>query len=139
MTSQKKRIADWQVSTRFQDGLKKLHDAAHRLNLRTVIPNRRGYPGSTPYTDGELEDISERPEVFMERIGREVGEFLVHFIEEEDIPEATSDYKHGGIAVMGWSMGSTSAMVLFSDAKLVSPESYARLERYVKDLVLYGE
>ncbi|KAF9259298.1 alpha/beta-hydrolase [Marasmius fiardii PR-910] len=117
-------------------GLKKLHSFAHQFNLRTVIWNRRDYPGSTAYTDSELEDLRQRPDVFMNRIGRLVGEFLVQFIENENIPKTTSDHKRGGIAIMGWSMGGPSAMALFSDPKLMPPETYLKMEPYVKDLVL---
>jgi hypothetical protein len=39
---------------------------------------------------------------------------------------------------MGWSMGTATAMPLFSDPSLISPELYALLEPYVKNLVLYG-
>ncbi|KAG7087844.1 hypothetical protein E1B28_013782 [Marasmius oreades] len=118
-------------------GLATLHDFAHPLNLRTVVWNRRNYPGSTRYTESELEDLNQGRKIFMDRIGGQVGEFLERFIENENIPKATGDRKAGGIAIMGWSMGTASALAIFSDSTLVSPESYSKLEPYVKDCVLY--
>ncbi|KAF9255036.1 hypothetical protein L218DRAFT_884934 [Marasmius fiardii PR-910] len=118
-------------------GLETLHGVAHSLNLRTVIWNRRDYPGSTPYTGPELQDLQQGRKVFMDRIGRQVGEFLAQFIENESIPKATSDNTRGGIAIMGWSLGCSSAMALFSDPRLVPPETYLKLDPYVKHLVLY--
>ncbi|KAG7090233.1 hypothetical protein E1B28_011833 [Marasmius oreades] len=118
-------------------GYEKLHSVAHPLNLRTVIWNRRDYPGSTPYTDSELEDLRQGRRVFMEKIGVQVGEFLEQFIENENIPKVSSDHKAGGIAIMGCSMGNSSAMALFSDPKLSPPETYLKLKPYIKDLVLY--
>ncbi|KAG7096126.1 hypothetical protein E1B28_006800 [Marasmius oreades] len=115
-------------------GLERMHDVSHSLNLRTLILNRRQYPGSTPYTDSELEDLKQGRKVFIDRIGKVMGEFLLQFIEKEKIPKASDDMKKGGIAVMTWSMG-TSAMALFSDANLVPHEDYLVLEKYVKDLV----
>ncbi|KAJ8073170.1 hypothetical protein PM082_020039 [Marasmius tenuissimus] len=117
-------------------GFERLHDHAHSLNLRTILWNRRDYPGSTPYTDAELEDLAEGRKVFMDRIGQQLADFMVQFIEKENIPQAAPDFKSGGIVLMGWSMGTSSAMALFSDPKLISPEVYGVLEGYVRDLVL---
>ncbi|KAG7087822.1 hypothetical protein E1B28_013761 [Marasmius oreades] len=72
----------------------------------------------------------------MDRIGRQVCEFLLQFIEKEKIPKASDDLRRGGIAVMGWFIGACSAMALFSDADLVPRRTHAILEQYVKDLVL---
>ncbi|KAF9259307.1 hypothetical protein L218DRAFT_875077 [Marasmius fiardii PR-910] len=73
----------------------------------------------------------------MDRIGRQVGEFLAQFIENKNIPKATSDNTRGGISIVGWSLGCSSAMALFSNLRLVPPETYFKLEPYVKHLVLY--
>ncbi|KAG7087825.1 hypothetical protein E1B28_013764 [Marasmius oreades] len=117
-------------------GLEKLHGLAHQFNLRTVLWNRRDYPGSTPYTESELEELEQGQKIFIDRTGRQLGEFLVQFIEVEKIPKATDDFKAGGIAIMGWSAGAASAMMLFSDADVVPSATYSILEQYVKDLVL---
>ncbi|KAF9254805.1 hypothetical protein L218DRAFT_1039964 [Marasmius fiardii PR-910] len=85
----------------------------------------------------ELEDLKQGRKAFMERIGLQVGEFLEQYIEAEKIPEAASDRKAGGIAIMGCSMGNASAMALFSNPDLAPPETYRRLKPYVKDLVFY--
>ncbi|KAG6871570.1 hypothetical protein C0995_002970, partial [Termitomyces sp. Mi166 len=39
------------------EGFEKMHTFAHGYNLRTVIWNRREYPGSTKYTDAEIDDL----------------------------------------------------------------------------------
>ncbi|KAG6886754.1 hypothetical protein C0995_005196, partial [Termitomyces sp. Mi166 len=39
------------------EGFEKMHAFAHGFNLRTVIWNRREYPGSTKYTDVEIDDL----------------------------------------------------------------------------------
>ncbi|KAF8067693.1 hypothetical protein FPV67DRAFT_1416215 [Lyophyllum atratum] len=116
----------------------KMHEYAHVNDLRTVIWNRRDYPGSTKYTDAELEDLNEGRKVFLDRLAVQVADFLKQYIEKESIPKISADHKSGGFAIMGWSMGTATAMALFSDPSLISSELYALLEPYVKDLVLYG-
>ncbi|KAF8067706.1 hypothetical protein FPV67DRAFT_1415804 [Lyophyllum atratum] len=115
----------------------KMHEYAHANDLRTVIWNRRDYYGSTKYTDAELEDLNEGRKVFLDRLAVQVADFLKQYIEKESIPKISADHKSGGFAIMGWSMGTATAMPLFSDPSLISSELYTLLEPYVKDLVLY--
>ncbi|THV03734.1 hypothetical protein K435DRAFT_817155 [Dendrothele bispora CBS 962.96] len=119
------------------DGFVRLHEYSHANNLRTVIWNRRDYPGSTKYSDTELEDYANGRKVFLDRLALQLADFLKQFIETENIPPITSDRKSGGFAIMGWSMGTATAMPLFSDRALFSLEQYSLLEKYVKDLILY--
>ncbi|KDR80048.1 hypothetical protein GALMADRAFT_61697 [Galerina marginata CBS 339.88] len=114
-----------------------LHDYAHKYNLRTVIWNRREYPGSTKYTDAELEDYNEGRKAFLDGLAIQVCEFLKQYVKKENIPKISADRNSGGFAIMGWSMGTATAMPLFSDPTLISAESYILLEQYVKDLILY--
>ena len=92
-------------STPFSVGLEKLHAFAHQFNMRTIIWNRRDYPGSTPYTDSELEDLSQGRKIFIDRAGSQLGEFLFQLVDKEQIPRATDGGISGGIAIMGWSVG----------------------------------
>ncbi|KAG6875672.1 hypothetical protein C0992_002879 [Termitomyces sp. T32_za158] len=119
-------------------GFERLHDYAHRYNLRTVIWNRRDYYGSTKYTDAEIDDLNNGKKVFLDRLAIQVADFLKQYIEKESVPKISADRKTGGFAIMGWSMGTATAMPLFSDPALISPELYALLEQYVKDLILDG-
>ncbi|KAL0065579.1 hypothetical protein AAF712_007357 [Marasmius tenuissimus] len=117
-------------------GFERLHEHAHSLNLRVVLWNRREYPGSTKYTDAELEEVAEGKKVFLDRLGQQMSEWLLQFIEKENIPPST-DQKTGGIAIVGWSLGCAWALTLFADPKVSSPEATRILEKYVKDVVLY--
>ncbi|KDR72506.1 hypothetical protein GALMADRAFT_252616 [Galerina marginata CBS 339.88] len=118
-------------------GFEKLHAYAHQRNLRAVIWNRRDYPGSTKYTDAELQDYNEGRKVFLDRLSVQLADFLKQFIGKESVPKINADRKSGGFALMGWSMGSATAMPLFSDPNLISGGLYTILESYVKDLILY--
>lgn len=121
------------------DTFEKLHALAHKSNLRTVIWNRRDYPGSTRYSDVELQELRNGEKTFLDRLATQMGEFLLQFIEKEAVPKISPDRKLGGFAILGWSMGTTTAMALFADANLLSRSEYNVLESYVKDLILYGE
>ncbi|KAK0497836.1 Alpha/Beta hydrolase protein [Armillaria luteobubalina] len=119
------------------DTFEKLHALAHRSNLRTIIWNRRDYPGSTRYSDDELQELHNGEKTFLDRLATEMGEFLLQFIEKEAVPKISPDRKLGGFAILGWSMGTTTAMALFADANLLSRAEYNVLESYVKDLIFY--
>ncbi|KAG6831917.1 hypothetical protein H0H87_003415 [Tephrocybe sp. NHM501043] len=119
------------------DNLRKLHDYAHNLNLRTVIWNRRDYAGSTKYTEDELDDLKHGRAAFLDRLGTQLAQFLLVFIERHNIPEINNERTKGGFAIMGWSLGNTTAISLFSRRDLFSTESYSLLETYVKDLIIY--
>ncbi|KAK0463045.1 uncharacterized protein EV420DRAFT_1265217 [Desarmillaria tabescens] len=119
------------------DTFEKLHALAHKSNLRTVVWNRRDYPGSTGYSDGELQELHNGEKTFLDRLAIQMVEFLLLFIEKEAVPKISPDRHLGGFAIMGWSMGTTTAMALFADADLLSCAQYDMLELYVKDLILY--
>ncbi|KAL4255310.1 AB hydrolase superfamily protein, partial [Pleurotus pulmonarius] len=90
----------------------RLHPMAASHNLRTVALNRTEYPGSSKYTEAELEELRA-------------------YIQEAGVPE------EGGVVVVGWSIGTVSAMAPFSFPEVLPLETYDLLNRYVKRLVLY--
>ncbi|KAF5354581.1 hypothetical protein D9758_011230 [Tetrapyrgos nigripes] len=115
-----------------------LHQHAHSLNLRTVIWNRREYPGSTRYSDEEIEGQVNGRTTFLKGLGVLVKDFLMKFIVQENIPK--SNGKTGGVVILGWSMGCMTAMsVFYPDTGVFDgdEEGLKTLESYVKDLVLY--
>ncbi|KAL0566317.1 hypothetical protein V5O48_015701 [Marasmius crinis-equi] len=114
-----------------------LHDHVHERNMRAVALNRREYPGSTPYTPSELEELHQGRQSFLDQHALFVGRFLRNLIQEENIPQISRDGKSGGIAVMGWSMGCVTAMTLFSNPDVFDEGLYDLLQNYVKGLVLY--
>ncbi|KAG6901296.1 hypothetical protein C0995_013944 [Termitomyces sp. Mi166 len=119
------------------DNLKKLHTHAHTFNLRTVIWNRRDYAGSSKYTEDELDDLKHGRGAFLDRLGVQLAQFLLWFIEQYNVPRVSADRKTGGFAIMGWSLGNTTALTLFSHRDLLSSQAYEVLEDYVKNLIIY--
>ena len=97
---------------------KKLLALARDHNVHIVLPNRRDYPGSTPFSPDEVARLSSlanatpgSPEAVagtqneMKARARGVYDYLVGLIETEHIPRAQG--KAGGIIVAGWSLGAT--------------------------------
>jgi hypothetical protein len=127
-----------QTFTCVPDTFHKLLPFGAKDNIRLVILNRRDYPGSTKYTDDNLNDLNEGKAVFMERLGAEVAHLLVWFADTHKIPKISADGKSGGFCLMGWSMGNATPMALFAYPDFVGIETYAKLEPYVRQLILYG-
>ncbi|ESK89692.1 hypothetical protein Moror_16909 [Moniliophthora roreri MCA 2997] len=103
-------------------------------NLRVVAMDRRGYRGSTPFTEPEMEDFRNGKRDSVDRLMRVFVAFLVSFIEKEKIPKLQEG---GGVGVMGWSSGVITALSIFSDPDTMGPETYSMLEEYLKDVILY--
>ncbi|KAF5334567.1 hypothetical protein D9758_015783 [Tetrapyrgos nigripes] len=126
-----------------RDSFEKLPQVAHSFNLRTVVASRRGYPGSTSYTEDELEDLNQGRKAHLDKLGSLVGSFVEKFIDENEnsesgpIPKIGEEGRTGGIAITGWSSGAITAMSMFADPALVSGRAYSLLQKYVKDLVIY--
>ncbi|KAJ8074535.1 hypothetical protein PM082_015437 [Marasmius tenuissimus] len=114
-----------------------LFDHAHQHNVRIVSLNRREYPGSTPYSSPELEELHKGEKSFLDRLALHLARFLNAFIEEQEIPPISNDREKGGIVLVGWSMGCVTSMTLLSNPGALFGGLYDLLERYVKGLVLY--
>ncbi|KAF4600219.1 hypothetical protein EYR40_007331 [Pleurotus pulmonarius] len=109
----------------------RLHPMAASHNLRTVALNRTEYPGSSKYTEAELEELRGGNPRFLERTAVRIAFFIAAYIQEAGVPE------EGGVVVVGWSIGTVSAMAPFSFPEVLPLETYDLLNRYVKRLVLY--
>ncbi|TBU29282.1 Alpha/Beta hydrolase protein [Dichomitus squalens] len=127
--------------------LKKLLPLAHKYNARVVLPNRRDYPGSAPFTPEELENLSklananpgssdavEGTEQEMKARAREVYDYLVDLVKTEHIPPAQGH--QGGIVLVGWSLGATWISALLAHVATFPVEDI-RLSEYVRRLVYY--
>ncbi|TFK59482.1 hypothetical protein BDN72DRAFT_730434, partial [Pluteus cervinus] len=92
----------------------KLLELAPDNGIRLVAINRRGYPGSTPFTDSEAavfgEDVSEERRLeFAKNRAVELLAFIGAFIKNENLPPASQNEggtATGGFSLMGWSLGS---------------------------------
>ncbi|KAF5340475.1 hypothetical protein D9758_014555 [Tetrapyrgos nigripes] len=125
--------------------------------LRLIIPNRRDYTFSTPYTDSELEDLKAGKEEALQRTGKEMVEVCKYLIERKMVCKITDDGegkgkgggktggKKGGIVFLGWSMGNATVLSLFGWPEAVpsqggnGKEDLELLDAYVRRMILWGE
>jgi len=116
---------------------RKLIPDAFANNVRLIILNRREYSGSSQYTDAEIDDLLAGRKCFMERLGLQVANFLLWFVQTHNIPRVSSDRKSGGLAVMGWSLGNTTSLAFIGQPDVIPKELYQKLTPYMKDVILF--
>ncbi|KIY73539.1 hypothetical protein CYLTODRAFT_416917 [Cylindrobasidium torrendii FP15055 ss-10] len=110
---------------------------AARSNIRLVLINRRHYPGSSRYTDKEIESLAAGEQGALELIAKDMAGFIRWFIENKNIPKASADFSKGGIAVLGWSMGAATTLAPFAWPDAVGKETLSIMEPYVRRLILW--
>ncbi|KAL1950823.1 hypothetical protein VTO73DRAFT_5947 [Trametes versicolor] len=118
--------------------------AAER-NLRFVLLNLRDYPGSSPYSADDMEDMrGSTPQHQMRALqtrGLEIAEFVRWFIETEGTPPirgaAGTEALVGGVSVLAWSGGTCAAVATFAHADKL-PEATRRLfDAHLRSFILY--
>ena len=128
--------------------LKKLLPLAHKYNARVVLPNRRDYPGSAPFSPEELANLTklanaapgspeavEGTEREVKTRAQEVYDYLIDLVKTEHIPPVQG--KTGGIILAGWSFGAVWISALLANVATF-PVGEIRLRDYVRQLVYYG-
>ncbi|EJF56675.1 hypothetical protein DICSQDRAFT_183715 [Dichomitus squalens LYAD-421 SS1] len=125
-------------------GFRPLIPLAKEHNLRLVLLNLRGYPGSTPYSDAELElfrGTLDDQQAALQTRGFEIATFLRWFIENENIPKihttAGSDQKSGGLSILAWSGGNSQTLFSFANADKLSENTRALLGAYIRSFIMY--
>lgn len=88
------------------------HTVSH--NLRLIALTMRDYPGSSGYTQSEVESFTTPDPIMQEAMIRGIGGllagFLLHIIHDLQILPITVSAeggRKGGLALVAWSMGST--------------------------------
>ncbi|EJF62060.1 hypothetical protein DICSQDRAFT_169637 [Dichomitus squalens LYAD-421 SS1] len=120
-------------------------------NTRLILVNRRGYPGSTPFTDEELatipkltpdanedtlEDAREELGLFMRDRAREVYDLLEDIVRQDNIPPAQPEKNTGGIILAGWSFGALWMNALMAYVSSF-PVNDVELSKYVRRVVIF--
>ncbi|KZT20476.1 hypothetical protein NEOLEDRAFT_1039328, partial [Neolentinus lepideus HHB14362 ss-1] len=110
---------------------------AKQDDVRLVAVNRRPYGGSTKYNEAELEELRTGQISFLHRTASELANFLLWFVDTNHIPPVSTSGRQGGICVLGWSLGNSSVMTLLAYPEIIRPEMSAKLERYLRKILLY--
>ncbi|KAF7291766.1 AB hydrolase-1 domain-containing protein [Mycena chlorophos] len=119
----------------FSGTFKRLLAAAPNHEFRIIAINRRGYPGSTPYSPAEAERILTGGEdaraAYLSETGRDLALLLDGLITELSIPSH--------VMLLGWSLGNVSLLALVDTIRGSSLPggTKERLRQRVKDVVLF--
>ncbi|GJE93301.1 hypothetical protein PsYK624_094600 [Phanerochaete sordida] len=112
-------------------------------NLRLVRVNMRDYPGSSGFSQEELDALTsgnlEKQAEAMKVQGQQIAAFLRHFAVTYDIPPtAQVDGKAvGGMALLTWSMSNNLAISLLAHAGSLAPETHDALAKYLRTVILF--
>jgi len=120
-------------------------------NMRIISINRRGYPGTTPFSDKENKIIAsgneeERYGIFREQ-GISLAKFVCGVIEQCSIPAPShakggpaggKGIKKGGITVGAWSLGNVYMLSMVACISVVDEEIRNQLQAYVSGFLLWG-
>ncbi|KAK7686233.1 hypothetical protein QCA50_010453 [Cerrena zonata] len=117
---------------------------AKKHNLRLVLLNQRGYPGSSPFADKEIaamqsEDL-ELQRAFTREQGHIYGQVISTLIETLDIPSlcTTQDEKlEGGVCFLAWSSGNECLFQLLSALDTLPEQSRITIENHLRSVVIY--
>ncbi|KAH9851605.1 alpha/beta-hydrolase [Lenzites betulinus] len=118
---------------------------AAQRNLRLVLLNQRDYPGSTPYSVEDVENLcasdNEAKARAMQTRGLEIAGFLRWFIHTHKTPaikeEGEAQSLVGGISVVSWSGGNCAAVAMFSHVDKLPQETQKLFNDHLRSFVMY--
>ncbi|KAJ7124487.1 hypothetical protein C8R44DRAFT_703962 [Mycena epipterygia] len=112
----------------------RLNPFAEPNSLRIISVNRREYPGSSAYSAQELNAFVDGSETerdsLLEQQGRDLALFLDGLINELSLP------KSGGIALIGWSLGTIFLLSLVASIETLPIATQDKLAGFVHTVVL---
>ncbi|KAL0581927.1 hypothetical protein V5O48_000157 [Marasmius crinis-equi] len=121
----------------------KILDVAVTKGIRFVAINRRAFPGSTPYSREELDVVTNGAstetdkDAFIQDRGHEITYFIDSFIQEHELPPLSADGMNGGVAILGWSIGSSHAAAAVASTLTLPADVCARLRLHLRSLIFY--
>ena len=113
---------------------RRMTDAAPGLGYRLIVPNRRLYPGSTPYTPEEIAALQPGSphDIFLNTLERQ-GLYLLEFVDS-----VIQAHRLEKVVVAGWSSGALFLTLIASAIAQVREEVRNRLKAHVRALILWG-
>ena len=122
------------LSRKYTGAFEKMLQLATAGDYRLIFPNRRLYPGSTPYTAEEIKamDATNTPENIAAEFEKQ-GEYLLLFIDK-----IIQQLGLKNVSVGGWSLGTSFMNSLVGAIEAVDIETKARVTEHVKALIWWG-
>ncbi|KAK0229916.1 hypothetical protein EDD85DRAFT_972584, partial [Armillaria nabsnona] len=111
--------------------------------VRFVAIQRHPFPGSTPFTNEELNvtltggsDDEER-DFEIEMRGHEIASFVDIFIQNHNLPHVSDDGKSGSALLLRWSVGGAYIVAAIVSTETLPVNVQTRLGAYVWSLIVY--
>lgn len=119
---------------------------ASERNIRLIMLNMRGYPGSTSLSAEDIADLRDRGEEgqarAMENRGLEIAAFLRWLIETNNIRPtqelADAGRRGGGLSLLSWSGGNCPTIAMLAHADRLSKETRTLLETRLRSFIMHG-
>ena len=115
---------------------------SHTKGVRFVAINRRGYKGSTRFTDADKAVVTsgtnEEKADWLRARGSEIAHFVDGFIQREKLPPISPDGKRGGVALVGWSLGVLFTTAAIAHVAAFSPQVQERLSTHLLVHLMQG-
>lgn len=129
----------------FTAGFRSLFPYARAHSIRVITLNLRDYPGSTPYSDLEMQrlhshDVRDIREASRAQ-GLELAAFLQQIIVSEKLPPKKFEggATTGGIALLSWSLGNASTFSMLASEDCLSSDTKTVLQASIRSMIVYGE
>ncbi|EJC99595.1 uncharacterized protein FOMMEDRAFT_160017 [Fomitiporia mediterranea MF3/22] len=114
----------------------KVQAIAPRANFRFIAVVRRGYEGSTPFSEADTaattSGTDEEKLDFLNARGIEFAISIDKLVQQLDLLQITEDGKSGGVALLGWSAGTMVTLASIANLGKLSPASKTRFAAYVR-------
>lgn len=109
--------------------------SAPAAGYRLILPNRRLYPGSTPYSADEAKtfDASNSAEGHVAAITKQ-GEYLLLFIDK-----IIQEFGLKKVVLSGWSLGTSFISAIVAAIETVDPAVRKRVTESVKSIIWWGK
>ncbi|TFK73131.1 hypothetical protein BDN72DRAFT_762223 [Pluteus cervinus] len=107
-------------------------------NLRIVAINRRDYAPTTLLTSAEIAVMSQGDtgaQTYFQQRGNEIGLFIDKWLQQNTIP--TVHNGQGGIAIVGWSLGTVTAHSFLAHLDTLPAATLNRLAPYIHTVLLH--
>jgi len=113
---------------------------AAEKGLRLIVINRRDYAPTTLLDESELKQVSSADpvvrEAFLRDRGIEFALFTDQLIDELSLPPPTEDGKNGGLAWMGWSLGTPFPVAAVAAGAALPETIKKRVQSYLRRLII---
>jgi pimeloyl-ACP methyl ester carboxylesterase len=123
------------------DVLAKVLPRAGAHGVRVIAFHRRDYGTSSPFTEQEISPIRPKDdpsavEAFMDARALEFAHLIRILIDRLNLPAA--EHGHGGIAILGWSLGNMYGVDFLARATKLPQDLLAIVKKYIRSYVIFG-